>query len=66
MLLGDTLATIFYTRDHLTMTKQLYFRGKYVPPDKNEGFSEIAKVNFVPKFKKENLEALYRMFLLEK
>lgn len=42
------------------------FRGKYVLPGKKEGFSEVVKVNFVPKFKEPNLEALYRMFLLEK
>jgi len=31
-----------------------------------EGYSEIVRVNFVPRFKETNLEALYRMFLLEK
>ncbi|XP_060602624.1 bifunctional polynucleotide phosphatase/kinase-like [Ruditapes philippinarum] len=42
------------------------FRKKYVIPEKKEGFSEVVKVNFVPKFKDSKLERLYRCFLLEK
>ncbi|XP_045175457.2 bifunctional polynucleotide phosphatase/kinase-like isoform X2 [Mercenaria mercenaria] len=42
------------------------FKKKYVLPEKKEGFSEVVKVNFVPKFKDPKLEELYRKFLLEK
>lgn len=42
------------------------FKKKYVLPDRKEGFSEVVKVNFVPKFNDPKLEELYRMFLLEK
>lgn len=35
-------------------------------PSLEEGFSDIVKVNFIPKFKKNKDEKLYRMFLLEK
>ena len=43
-----------------------FFRKKYIPPEKKEGFSEIVKVNFVPKFKDTKLEDLYKKFLIDK
>ena len=43
------------------------FRARYQPPTKQEGFSEIINVNFVPDFKDNAiLENLYHMYLLEK
>lgn len=42
------------------------YKKKFVEPTKKEGFSEIVKVNFVPKFKNESEEKLYKMYLLEK
>ncbi|KAI8481654.1 hypothetical protein Bbelb_405720 [Branchiostoma belcheri] len=38
------------------------FRKKYVEPQLSEGFDEIIKVNFVPKFEDKKLEAMYRQF----
>lgn len=42
------------------------YKNKYVEPSKKEGFSEVVKINFVPKFKNEDEEKLYKMYLLEK
>ena len=42
-----------------------HFRSKYVAPELSEGFTEIVRVNFVPRFKIAAHEELYRMFLLE-
>ena len=42
------------------------YKKKYFEPSKKEGFSEIVKVNFVPKFKNEEEEKLYKMYLIEK
>ncbi|XP_052797352.1 bifunctional polynucleotide phosphatase/kinase-like [Mya arenaria] len=42
------------------------FKGKYKAPEMSEGYKEMVKVNFVPKFTDEKLKLLYRMFLLEK
>lgn len=42
------------------------YKKNYVEPTKKEGFSEIVKVNFVPKFKSPEEEKLYRMYLVEK
>lgn len=42
------------------------YKKKFVEPAKKEGFSEIVKINFVPKFRNEAEEKLYKMFLLEK
>ncbi|KAI8790873.1 bifunctional polynucleotide phosphatase/kinase [Biomphalaria glabrata] len=41
-------------------------KSKYEKPDPSEGFSEIAEVNFVPRFSSPALEAKYKKFLLEK
>lgn len=42
------------------------FRSKFQEPTVAEGFTEIVKVKFVPKFASKSHEDLYRMFLLEK
>ncbi|XP_071090216.1 bifunctional polynucleotide phosphatase/kinase-like [Haliotis cracherodii] len=42
------------------------FKSKYKEPNKEEGFSEILKINFVPKFESSASEDLYKQFLLEK
>ncbi|XP_015114383.1 uncharacterized protein F21D5.5 isoform X3 [Diachasma alloeum] len=38
----------------------------FVEPSMDEGFSEIVKINFVPKFQTEKERELYTMYLLEK
>lgn len=42
------------------------YKKNFVEPNKREGFSEIVKVNFVPKFKTPEEEKLYRLYLVEK
>lgn len=42
------------------------YKKNYVEPNKKEGFSEIVRVNFVPSFKNEKEEKLYKMYLVEK
>lgn len=40
-------------------------KGKFVEPTENEGFAEIVRVNFRPKFDVEEHEKLYKMYLIE-
>ena len=42
------------------------WKNKYQAPVKEEGFSELVEVNFVPSFAEKKHEELYNMFLLEK
>lgn len=42
------------------------YKKNYVEPGKKEGFAEIVRVNFVPKFRTEKEEKLYKMYLMEK
>ncbi|KAK6185161.1 hypothetical protein SNE40_007454 [Patella caerulea] len=42
------------------------FKSKLIPPETSEGFSEILRVNFVPKFDNPDHARLYRQFLMEK
>ncbi|PRD32965.1 UNVERIFIED_CONTAM: Pnkp [Trichonephila clavipes] len=42
------------------------YRSKYKEPSMKEGFSQLVKVNFVPKFKSKHEEKLFRRFLIEK
>lgn len=42
------------------------YKSKYKEPTLEEGFKEILKINFVPKFKTRNDEELFRKFLIEK
>ncbi|XP_071505438.1 bifunctional polynucleotide phosphatase/kinase-like [Diadema antillarum] len=42
------------------------FKKNFVPPKKEEGFSEVIQVNFVPAFANSDEERLYKTFLLEK
>ena len=41
------------------------YRARHEPPSLDEGFSEIIKVNFVPKFENDLLKNLYFLYLLE-
>lgn len=42
------------------------FKSKLKVPESSEGFTEIVRVNFVPKFKDSENEKLYKQYLLEK
>jgi bifunctional polynucleotide phosphatase/kinase len=42
------------------------YKNKFVEPTTKEGFSEIVKVNFLPKFDKNEHKTLYNMYLLER
>ncbi|GFY60120.1 hypothetical protein TNIN_354521 [Trichonephila inaurata madagascariensis] len=42
------------------------YKSKYKEPSMKEGFSQLVKVNFVPKFKSKHEEKLFRRFLIEK
>ncbi len=56
------------TKNHATIKDMVFYsyRNKYMEPSTKEGFDEIAKVNFVPKFKNDKERQLYSMFLMEK
>lgn len=41
-------------------------RSKYKEPSLKEGFTEILKINFIPKFKSKHEEDLFKRFLIEK
>lgn len=58
----------FCGADHSNVSDMIYnmYKSKYVEPTLKEGFEEIVKVNFVPKFRTTKEETLYKMFLLEK
>lgn len=57
---GSLLCNFGFVKDGF-----LSYRQKYVPPTDKEGFSEIVKVNFVPKFKNDKEKALYKTYLLD-
>ncbi|XP_076112376.1 bifunctional polynucleotide phosphatase/kinase-like [Mytilus galloprovincialis] len=42
------------------------FKSKFKEPNMKEGYTEILKINFVPKFDNKKHELLYKQFLLEK
>ncbi|XP_014296856.1 uncharacterized protein F21D5.5 isoform X2 [Microplitis demolitor] len=55
-------------KNHTTISDIIinsYYKN-YVQPQKDEGYSQIVKVNFVPKFKSESDRKLYSMYLLDK
>lgn len=54
-----TLSTIYYVFGFF------FFRKNYVPPTLEEGFTEIVKINFIPRFLSEKDQELYEMYLLE-
>ncbi|KAG7154645.1 Polynucleotide kinase 3 phosphatase and FHA domain-containing protein [Homarus americanus] len=58
----------FSGTDHSKVSDMIYnmYKSKYAEPSLSEGFDDIVKVNFVPKFRTSDEEKLYRMFLLEK
>ena len=39
------------------------FKSKFAEPNCDEGFSDIARIEFMPTFSDSNLETLYRKFL---
>lgn len=41
-------------------------KSKYQEPTLKEGFTEILKINFIPKFKNEKEEMMYKKFLFDK
>jgi len=53
---------------HIRIKEPLFnqYRSRHEPPVRDEGFAEIVKVNFVPKFYSKEQENLYFMYLLEK
>ena len=42
------------------------YYSKFKPPTKEEGFTEILKINLIPDFKYEQHHSLYHMYLVEK
>lgn len=56
----------FYIRYSIRFSKTLptSYRKNFTPPCEDEGFSEIVKINFVPRFKSEEDRRLYEMYLL--
>lgn len=58
----------FSEEDHSKVSDMVFnmYKSKYVEPTLQEGFQDIVKVNFVPHFKNNSDEKMYRMFLLEK
>ncbi|XP_070574665.1 bifunctional polynucleotide phosphatase/kinase-like [Ptychodera flava] len=54
-------------KDHSINDMVLHsYKNKFAEPKLAEGFSEIVKVNFVPRFNSTENELLYRQFLVEK
>uniref|UniRef100_A0AAG5DNA5 PNK FHA domain-containing protein n=1 Tax=Anopheles atroparvus TaxID=41427 RepID=A0AAG5DNA5_ANOAO len=55
-------------RSHSTIPDMVFnsYKSKFQEPTVKEGYKEIVKVQFVPKFTSPTDEQLYRMFLLEK
>uniref|UniRef100_A0A182QB07 PNK FHA domain-containing protein n=1 Tax=Anopheles farauti TaxID=69004 RepID=A0A182QB07_9DIPT len=53
---------------HSTISEMVFnsYKSKYKEPTMVEGFTEIVRVKFVPKFTSKSHEQLYRMYLLEK
>lgn len=41
----------------------VFYRSSYEEPSCEEGFEEIVKVNFIPRFKDEKIKELYLQFL---
>lgn len=41
----------------------VFYRSSYEEPSCDEGFEEIVKVNFIPRFKDEKIKELYLQFL---
>lgn len=54
-------------RNHASINDMVFnmYKSKYQEPTKEEGFEEIVKVNFLPKFESAADEKLYKMYLLE-
>lgn len=58
----------FSGADHSKVSDMIYhsYGSKYEEPSLAEGFEDIVRVNFVPKFRTKEDEEFYKMFLLEK
>ncbi|XP_045115645.1 LOW QUALITY PROTEIN: uncharacterized protein F21D5.5-like [Portunus trituberculatus] len=58
----------FSEEDHSKVSDMVFnmYKSKYVEPTLKEGFHDIVKVNFIPHFKNQSDEKMYKMFLLEK
>ncbi|XP_055625506.1 uncharacterized protein F21D5.5 [Toxorhynchites rutilus septentrionalis] len=54
-------------RSHSSISDMVFnmYKSKYQEPSVGEGFQEIVKVNFVPKFESDADERLYKQYLLE-
>ncbi|XP_078368438.1 bifunctional polynucleotide phosphatase/kinase-like [Oculina patagonica] len=51
--------------EHDNGNKFTEYRSSFEEPSCDEGFEEIVKVNFIPKFKEERIKELYMQFLYE-
>nr|XP_045608307.1 uncharacterized protein F21D5.5-like [Procambarus clarkii] len=58
----------FLGADHSKVNDMIYnmYKSKFQEPTLKEGFDDIVRVNFVPKFRTSKEKELYKMFLLEK
>lgn len=54
-------------KSHASINDMVFnmYKSKYQEPSLGEGFKEIVKVNFLPKFESDADEKLYQMYLLE-
>ncbi|CAD7087902.1 unnamed protein product [Hermetia illucens] len=54
-------------KSHIKISSMVFnsLKKKFVQPSLSEGFSEIVKVNIIPKFRSVEEEQLYRMYLVE-
>ncbi|XP_041455017.1 bifunctional polynucleotide phosphatase/kinase-like [Lytechinus variegatus] len=55
-------------KNHASIADMIFysFRKNFVAPKKEEGYSEVVQVNFLPSFNNSDEEKLYKKFLLEK
>eukprot|EP00057_Strongylocentrotus_purpuratus_P019174 XP_011673648.1 PREDICTED: bifunctional polynucleotide phosphatase/kinase isoform X1 [Strongylocentrotus purpuratus] len=55
-------------KNHASIADMIFytFRKNFVAPKKEEGYSEVVQVNFLPTFNNKDEEKLYKKFLLEK
>lgn len=55
-------------KDHKSIPDMVVhsYKNKYKEPELSEGFTEIIRVNFIPKFQSDSDKNLYLLHLLEK
>lgn len=53
--------------EHVPVSRMIFnvYKSKFQEPSLDEGFSQIVRVNFQPKFRSADDERLYKMYLLE-